>query len=475
MKSSIEISDEDKKKFVEKAINFSKINIRDKYPIDFCIMNTMDVQPVDNTHHMIAHMGPEYKVTAFTDSIDFIGIGIDFAYESIIKYNNGDLMPKYTVLFTDILLLHEIRHKALRYCTRVKGNNNTLFNIAQDYIINGELKNLFHDDMPTISIKDVRAALSGSTDSFSDGIMLDRSINVDDHSTESIYAMLLDSLEQNPKFNNNDNSYSQDGEKSKGQPLDIDNLDDNHISDIMGDSSNSGMSGGDVYIDNTKHMTTEELGEYEESVRQAIDRGIKICKERGIEPGNYYKKLHNIGIVEPCFAPHLLSHITKRYRKKVSWSRMNRRKFANSRQVWPYKSKNPKNHIAIIVDTSASCFLAYRYFFETINGILKRFSSIEKIHVIQVDVKVASHETYESNEIITSPYVMGGGGTYFTPGFEYIINEKIDVDTIIYLTDGHAVYPQDYGIHTIWCIIDDGPQPDWGHVVNINSSEYSIK
>lgn len=181
-----------------------------------------------------------------------------------------------------------------------------------------------------------------------------------------------------------------------------------------------------------------EKNEAEGNFQIAIKMADKIAKSRGV----------NVGISED------VAQVTS---TKVDWQNM-LRKFVsesskndytmsrpNKRYVWqglylPSLYSQEIGEIVIAVDTSASVSK------DELDGFLTEISSIlaevqpKKTIILHCDSKIHDIEEYEQGEEIKSNFFKGRGGTRFEPVFEYIENEGIQPNCLIYLTDLESTF-----------------------------------
>ena len=61
----------------------------------------------------------------------------------------------------------------------------------------------------------------------------------------------------------------------------------------------------------------------------------------------------------------------------------------------------------------------------------------------------------------------GGGGTDFEPIFKYIEDHELEVDAIVYITDGRCNFPKERDIKTIWLITTD-VVPPFGEYIKLD-------
>jgi predicted metal-dependent peptidase len=114
-------------------------------------------------------------------------------------------------------------------------------------------------------------------------------------------------------------------------------------------------------------------------------------------------------------------------------------------------SKKTIHHLIIAIDTSGSTF-----FFKDLITILEdTYALLESViykgnsfelTIIQCDVEIKKisiiHHKNELKPLFESFEVIGGGGTSFIPVFDYIREQKLSPDGLLYFTDGLGIYPE---------------------------------
>jgi predicted metal-dependent peptidase len=114
--------------------------------------------------------------------------------------------------------------------------------------------------------------------------------------------------------------------------------------------------------------------------------------------------------------------------------------------VAPGRSGHGAGTIVLGLDTSGSIFgdptLINRWMAE-LTGILQDVRPRE-IHVVECDAAVqrATVMTDES-DIMELKVMKGGGGTDFNPVFNYVEEEGLTPDCLLYLTDGYGGFPSE--------------------------------
>ena len=146
-----------------------------------------------------------------------------------------------------------------------------------------------------------------------------------------------------------------------------------------------------------------------------------------------------------------------------SWARPNRR-FLSQGMYLPSISGESLGEIAIAVDCSGSIddhILAQ--FAGEINAI-KEDGNPTKIHVVYFDSEVSHYESYGRDDNLDIK-AHGGGGTAFSPVFQYFAEHDIEPIACVFLTD---LCCDDFGdmpnYPVLWVSTDEGTAP-FGEVV----------
>lgn len=148
-----------------------------------------------------------------------------------------------------------------------------------------------------------------------------------------------------------------------------------------------------------------------------------------------------------------------------------------------YSDKRDYSDIAIAVDTSGSTDG------EPIKILLKEVFSLIKsmetggekyrVRIIQCDLKIQREDIVESSEefaqMLKGYELQGGGGTDFTPVFDYLTSLKRNgekIEGLIYFTDGVGVYPREIPpFKTCFAIIGEDEQiqvPHFAYKINVD-------
>ena len=212
-----------------------------------------------------------------------------------------------------------------------------------------------------------------------------------------------------------------------------------------------GSGDGHEIPEDLKDWIKDQLGGDEVTDNENIAKGaIKTILEnavnevkttgRGTVPASALMQLKKLEYQSYKFEGHLRRWMQKTLgrRKRVSWSRPNRRM-----PDFPGRKRSNGLHLIIIKDTSGSMDLKIRQICSGHIDMIMRTTGA-KITVVDNDAGYGENEQlrhYEyrgrqdNNKLLQE---CGGGGTAFTPAFEFIKKQKWDPSGILYFTDGWA-------------------------------------
>ena len=187
----------------------------------------------------------------------------------------------------------------------------------------------------------------------------------------------------------------------------------------------------------------------------------------GIE--SFVKKLEK---PEIPWQEHLSQFITQIHTGKLEWTPPSRRHLYQDVYLQSHREKKIK--IALAIDTSGSTYNILPNFFAEMESLMKSFDAYEIIR-IDCDAAVEKVVVYDHD---SSPFLKneskgidwnGGGGTSFVPPFEYVKEKNLDIDALVYLTDG---WSDDVPQHApqypvLWVLPKDGSKDfcSWGKKV----------
>jgi predicted metal-dependent peptidase len=122
----------------------------------------------------------------------------------------------------------------------------------------------------------------------------------------------------------------------------------------------------------------------------------------------------------------------------ISWNRPNRR-FIHDGMYLPSADNVPRTgEVVVAIDTSASIGQdELNEFAGHINRIMESCVP-EKLIVIYCDASVQHVDEFAPDQFPVQLTLHGGGGTSFVPVFDYIKDNGLTPEVLIYLTDGYG-------------------------------------
>jgi predicted metal-dependent peptidase len=362
------------------------------------------------------------------------------------------------------LLVHESLHALLGHgwrCSKMRDPNTA--NVAADYIINAMIamrnKELGRAVFPLI-----------------EGVLIDEKLS-GDKSVEQLYRELLKPQpkqeEPQPKQdesktdNDTDDECSDSDSDSEGEEGAADDssedeaaADDGHSSSepAGGVDSADGVdapaagAGDDDLSDfvgtgapDTMAPLTEE-GETEDEAVQDIetdndrlllaDRIDRMVRAEGGNISEHINTQRRVG--QPLDWVTLLREWL-RARSRSGWgSPFNPAVYGGAGLVCAGRRARAAGDIVLVIDTSGSVpQRAYDRFLAEAQAVLDELRP-ERLHLLSVSHYVCDVHTLESGKDTVPVKLKGGGGTMFQPAFDWIEQKGIEVDVLVYLTDGFA-------------------------------------
>ncbi len=175
----------------------------------------------------------------------------------------------------------------------------------------------------------------------------------------------------------------------------------------------------------------------------AVAAALASAKAQGKLPAALERLLQEI--IEPQVA--WQDHIRAFFARKVggggyNWRKPDRRLI--QRDIYaPERAGNGCGMIVVAIDTSGSIGQKILdVFFGEMRGIIDDVRP-QLIHVVWCDAQVHKVDTVENAMDIDGLKPAGGGGTRFEPVFEWIAEQSLAPDALVYLTDGLGSFPAD--------------------------------
>jgi predicted metal-dependent peptidase len=356
----------------------------------------------------------EWCSTAATDGLKFY-------------YNSRFIMllkPKEV----EFLVGHEVLHVVYDHMGRRGDRDPQIFNIANDYAVNADLKRHkvgeFITSVPCLYEQ-----------------------KYDGKASEEIYDDLMKNV----------------------QYINVEDLIDKMIDDHM-DGEGDGEADGDDGEGKPKgkgrpKMSSEERERVRQEVKQAIINAASTC-EAGQLPAGVERLIKQATNPVMPWRELIQTNLTSAIRTDYSWMRPSRRGW-HMDAIMPGMTPGEEIDVVVTLDMSGSISQKQAQdFLGEIGGMMNAFDGY-KVHVFCFDTEIYNPKDFHSDNMddIAEYEPMGGGGTDFDCIFTYLKENAIEPKRLIVFTDGYPCGSwgdADY-CDTTWIIHGDpNPNPPFG-------------
>jgi predicted metal-dependent peptidase len=333
-------------------------------------------------------------------------------------------------------LAHEVMHAALHHHLRRSGRDPKPWNIACDYAINPLL---------------VDAGLS-----LPEGILIENRFR--GMSAEQIYNLLKPEEVSNPSPDNDQ------------QPTASDDSNTSPSGNESGDPSAPETEGGigqvlDAPLESDDSPSVDEQArEWEIAVKQATT----VAQQAGKMPAGLDRTMEGVAEAAVDWRELLRRLWSETIAADYSWMRPNRRHLWTGLYL-PGVVREGMGEVVIAVDCSGSiCARQLRLFESEARSILEG-QRPERVYVLYFDAAVHKAEIYEAGQRIALNPV-GGGGTEFSPCFEWLDERGIRPQTMVFLTDLYGSFPPSAPPFPVLWASTGGRQAPFGRVIPIEAA-----
>ncbi len=350
----------------------------------------------------------EWCATAATDGRNF--------------YYNARFIEMLKPREIEFLFGHEVLHCVYDHFGRRGDRNPQLWNIANDFCVNADLKRHRVGEFIT--------SVPCLYDAKYDGM-----------SSEEIYDQLYENAE-----------------KISMDDL-LDRMIDEHMDgDSEGDQDDNQKKGRPKLSDTERAQIRDEIKEAMLSAAQTCDAGnlpagVKRMIQQLTEPRMNWREL-------------LRMQLESTIKSDYTWLRASRKGW-HVDAVMPGMKTTDAIDIAVAIDMSGSISMEQgRDFLTEIQGIMEAFDSY-RIHVFCFDTETYNPRQFDSDNLedIAEYEVHGGGGTDFDCIFGYLKSQDIEPRKLVVFTDGYPCgsWGDENYCDTVWIIHGDkNPSPPFG-------------
>ena len=352
----------------------------------------------------------EWCPTAATD-------GRHFYYNS--RFVNM-LKPKEV----EFLFGHEVLHCVYDHFGRRGDRDPQLFNIANDYCVNADLKKHRVGEFIT--------TVPCLYDKAYEGL-----------SSEEIYDILYENAEK----------------------IDISQLLDRMLDEHL-DGEDETDSDGEKSSGNKPRLSKEERAQIRDEIKEAMLAAASASDGAGNLPAGIKRILQELTAPKLNWRELLRMQLESTVKSDYTWMRASRKGW-HMDAVMPGQKPDELIDIAIAIDASGSIDARMlKDFLSETQGIMDQFQSY-RIHLMTFDTKVYNPAQYNSDNLdtILDYAVEGGGGTDFDCIFEYLKEEEIEPKRLVVFTDGYPFgsWGDENYADTVWILHGTTTiVPPWG-------------
>jgi predicted metal-dependent peptidase len=303
------------------------------------------------------------------------------------------------------LYAHEVAHPALGHNWRIGNRNLDKVNRAADYVVNEMLAQVI-------------ATQSGACHRMQQVPRALRDAQYDGLSMEQIYSILPDEEEQPGQAPRP----APAGAFTKPGP-------DPTLTQGSGDPGDAPPQPSDALEQEWKAAAAEAAT-------------VTRTRNKGHLPGAIAELLKELFEPAVPWQDVLRQFISRVVRDDYTFKRPNRR-FAHQGVILPTLRSEGLGVIAVGVDTSGSIKCddtLLTTFLSELQGILDT-TAPEKLHILDCDARVHSHNEFVPGDDLRGTTFHGGGGTSFRPVFTWLEEHDVTPDVLIYLTDLEGSFP----------------------------------
>jgi len=351
-------------------------------------------------------------------------------------YYNPDYIDSLTLEQTQFALAHEVLHCALSHFARREHRVKERWDIACDLAIN------------PILIKEGMTAVPGALFNIGyEGMM-----------AEEIYPLVKDNNKEQP---HDEHLYGKD---SRSTPDDGKRQEPADKSDAGG--SSSGERDGAGKLPPPAPLSEAEREELSVQWRQRMAGAAQQAMQAGKLTGSLRLLVDHLLQPQLPWRMLLARYMTASSRDDYSYMRPSRRE---GDAIFP-SLRSAQTEMVVVLDTSGSIKPAEMQEFVTeVDAIKGQVRARITLHACDSALSSAGPWVFEPWEEFALPKSLGGGGgTRFTPVFEWVEEQGASPDLLVYFTDAEGEFPKLEPCYpTIWLVKGRGKVP-WGQRIQLN-------
>ena len=302
----------------------------------------------------------------------------------------------------EFLFGHEVLHCVYDHFGRRGDRDPQLFNIANDFCVNGDLKKhrvgefittvpcLYDHKYEGMSSEEIYDILYENAEKIDIGSLIDK--------------MLDEHLDGEGQDSDGDKEGEQGKKGGKGRPK----------------------------------LSAEERQKIKDEIKEAVLAAAAASDGAGNLPAGVKRIIEDMTAPKMNWRELLRMQLESTIKSDYTWMRNSRRGW-HMDAVMPGMKLDPMIDIAVSIDASGSMGeRMLRDFLSEVAGIMEQFPAY-RIHVLSFDTQVYNPQQFDSENLddITGYEIMGGGGTDFDCVFQYFKENEIEPKRHIMFTDGY--------------------------------------
>jgi len=340
-------------------------------------------------------------------------------------YYNSRFVDMLKPKEVEFLFGHEVLHCVYDHFGRRGDRDPQLFNIANDYCVNADLK-------------------KHRVGEFITSVPCLYNPEYEDMSSEEIYDVLYENAEK----------------------IDINQLIEKLLDEHLDGDDETGDGGGKDGNGNRPRMSAEERAKVRDEIKEAMLAAAAASDGAGNLPAGVRRILQDLTAPKMSWRELLRMQLESTLKSDYTWMRAGRKGW-HMDAIMPGQKPDELIDIAVMIDASGSIDPnMLRDFISETQGIMEQFQSY-KIHVGTFDTRVYNAVQYDSENLdsMTDYQVEGGGGTDFDCIFEYLKEEQIEPKRLVVFTDGYPFgsWGDENYADTVWILHGTTTiVPPWG-------------
>ena len=350
-------------------------------------------------------------------------------------YYNPEYIDRLSLDQVQFVLAHEALHCALSHFARRQHRVRARWDIACDLAINPLL------------IKDGLKPPPG--------ILLNSGF--EDMMAEEIYPYITDDMEDETHDEHFYSDDEQDGGGSGASPQERDG---------GGGEPQEQEDGGGSSASGPQPLNESEREQLAVQWRQRLAGAAQQALQAGKLGANMARLVEHLLQPQLPWRMLLARYMTAVARDDYSYQRPSRRE---GEAIFP-SLKSAQVDVVVALDTSGSVTdTEMQEFVSEIDAIKGQMRARLTLHACDAELSPAGPWEYEPWEEFSLPTgLSGGGGTRFTPVFEWLDREGRRPDLLVYFTDAEGEFPKtEPGYPVLWLVKGRGKVP-WGQRIQLN-------